>query len=186
MSNIISKIEDFENKKMEKLIKDIKSQCAPFLQEVDGVHMLYRGVKGIFGKTDFLIKNRRLDRQPKDMAGHLQKQIDESMYKRFRWKPRSQGVFAIGSRIEASEYGRPWVFIPIGKFRFVWSPIVQDAYTVFDDFMDDNNSKYIKLIDSYTDKDLKKAIGSHNEITFDVDKYYLVDIAIYDEIWYKL
>lgn len=67
------------------------------------------------------------------MSPNLQKIFDEFFYKKFRWKPRSEGVFTIGDiKSIRGVYGIPYIFVPIGEYKYLWSPDVDDLYEEID------------------------------------------------------
>jgi hypothetical protein len=109
-----------------KLIKD----CKPYLKVLaksNFRYMIYRGTKHTYG-TISKVKPRN-DRTPKDMHKELHNILDNGFKKKFGWKARSEGVFVNPSQEMLVEYGLAYMFFPIGKFKFVWSPEIKDLYT---------------------------------------------------------
>ena len=43
-----------------------------------------------------------------------------------------------------------------------------------------------KIINKYTDKDIKSALNSESEVVFNIDKYLLINIKHYNEILDKV
>jgi hypothetical protein len=70
----------------------------------------------------------RQDREPRDTLYSIHRAFDNSFQKKFGWKARSEGVFVVGNKILARTYGKPWIFIPLGKFKYIWSPTISDLY----------------------------------------------------------
>ena len=103
----------------------IRRDCQPFLVETKG-NILFRGsvqhIKGI-KKID-----PRSDRRPTDTPGWAHKMLDGAFKKKFGWNARSEGVFATRSINNAEVYGVAYEFYPIGKFKYVWSPRIDDLY----------------------------------------------------------
>ena len=128
------------------------------------------------------------------------------LYEKFRWKPRAQGVFTIGSYSFASSYGTPNLFFPIGNYRYVWNteyddlfvtPQMQNINIYYIDRVDTdiytdiytwakkdgkNKAKALlqELVDGCIDYDLYKGITKGNEVMFDCNKYYLVSDLQYN------
>lgn len=113
-------------------VEIIKKKCKPYIQEMRRIrakHFFYRGSVHTF--SDFIkeIKPRK-NRQPKDMIIELQELLDEKFNKKFGWRPRSEGVFATYSDRTATEYGsETYIFFPVGKYKYLYSPEVDDLYT---------------------------------------------------------
>lgn len=174
--------------------------------------LLYRGFKKSVDDVNKNIFVSQEFREPKDTSEEIHNDIDKLFYKKFRWHVRSQGVFATHNYDETWRYGEEYMFFPIGKYKFVWSPEITDLYADhlygFEDqirsdleddwkekrdnhkskkpfislgeYIDDNYEKYYdkeleEIVDKYKDTDLKNAILSRNEITFDCNKYYLIE-----------
>lgn len=158
---------------------------------------LYRGTYNNI--NPYQIINRRTDRKPKDMPKQLHYDLDEAFKKKFGWKARSTGVFTTGEKMNAEEHGDAYIFIPIKPYKILWSPKIFDLFTVIDghgrflkkaerkillrydemEASDDEHEDYMeiidKLINTYTDKNIKQAILSKNEIIFDCNSYILFD-----------
>jgi len=158
---------------------------------------LYRGTYNNI--NPYQIINRRTDRKPRDMPKQLHYDLDEAFKKKFGWKARSAGVFTTSKKRDAEEYGDAYIFIPIKPYKILWSPKIFDLFTVIDGkghFLTDNDRNILvrydemessdneheyyievidKLINTYTDKNIKQAILSKNEIMFDCNSYILFD-----------
>ena len=161
-------------------ISKIRENCKPFLSEKV---IMYRGSKKdipLMRKT-----RRRKMRKPKDTDIRIHKIADKFFMKKFGWKPRTQGVFAVGSRTSAMSYGRPYYFFPIGKFRYVWSPIKSDFFlgtNMMKTELERGNISKVEnemetRVNSYKDSGLRKAAGidyDTYEVAFDVDNFYLM------------
>lgn len=198
---ILNEGESPEVKKFKRLWSKIESECVSILK-------IYRkaNVKGFFYRglsSDQLITKRDVlkNRKPKDMDEYTQKHIDEKLFERFKWKPRSEGLFVTGRYDRASEYGNVYAVFPIGDFKFVWSPEVYDLYEQIST-LDPDNVLYERrpdlltrvrveangLLLSYKDTDITRALKSGNEVTIRCDKYYcvLVDMNEIDEDFYEV
>lgn len=124
-----------EQSKYEDIIDILKKDCALFLKELKQTRkkqFLYRGYKyasGIITK-----KKSRQDREPKDMDDTTSEYLNGLFKKKFGWYARSAGVFATSKTDDAEEYGKPFFFFPIGKYKYIWSPKIGDLYTKIDNY----------------------------------------------------
>lgn len=118
----------------EKIKYEMAKNCQPFLKEIKQHNIkkfIYRGTNKKIIDIEKIIP--RKNRKPKDMSPNLQKIFDEFFYKKFRWKPRSEGVFTIGDiKSIRGVYGIPYIFVPIGEYKYLWSPDVDDLYEEID------------------------------------------------------
>jgi len=114
---------------LNKLSKDIQKNCQPFIKEFKSSNVkyfLYRATKKNIKFYDKIIP--RKDRKPRDTPLHIHKLIDDIFKDKFGWKPRSEGVFVNPNKTVISEYGNAYIFIPIGKYEYLWSPKIDDLY----------------------------------------------------------
>ena len=77
-------------------------------------------------------KNVRKDRQPKDTSKAVHGVFDEYFEKHFGLKMRSESIFTTSDISTASEYGQPYMVIPIGDYSYCWSPKVEDLTSYYD------------------------------------------------------
>ncbi len=94
--------------------------------------VLYRGLKRSFETEGVQKIVPRIDRKPTDTSAIIQKRVDEYFFKKFHWKPRSEGVFASSHIGTAKAYTLRrlgvYVIFPSNGFKYVWSPDIEDAY----------------------------------------------------------
>lgn len=125
---------------IEEAIKLILKDCQPFLKECK--IPIYRGVMGV---EDVLMKNTpRQDRRPKDMPEYLHKILDSLFQEHFGWKPRSSGVFCSAHLGQSQSYGNPFLFFPIGEYKYVFDSGIEDLYVKL---RDDYNIPFPKMSD---------------------------------------
>lgn len=119
----------------EGLVTYIKENCQPWLQQTNnGKLKVYRGTKRGNGKDPF-IHPIRDDRVPStsskeytEFFNYLIDIVDPQ-----NLAPRRHNAAFVNSREEVADaYGKSYVFIPIGNFSFVWSPILFDWYDMED------------------------------------------------------
>ncbi|MFW6129888.1 MAG: hypothetical protein ACOC56_01815, partial [Atribacterota bacterium] len=149
---------------------------------------LYRGYKKV-GKV-FKIKPRT-NRIPRNTSLLVHDILDEKFKKKFGWKARSEGVFVVGNASEAGTYsmGEVFLFFPAGNYKYIWSPTINDLY-LYSDFIITMPEKFDKILESYTDKDLKKYMNNQTfyckEIMFKCNEYYLVHVDFADLVLKKI
>lgn len=93
--------------------------------------VFYRGHKI---KNDSILKRRprKENRRPKDTPQELHDMLNEMFVKKFGWPVRN-GVFATTNYEQDKEYGDVSVFMPIGEYKYAWSPKVTDLYMDLND-----------------------------------------------------
>ena len=114
---------------IETLIAAIK-RADFFLNDMGGITKpLYRGLESYIP----LVKVRapRQDRQPKDTIPTLHHKLDGLLERDFGVKYRSSSIFATANRNVAREYGLAYFLLPLGDFKFCWSPVSDDALNFF-------------------------------------------------------
>ena len=117
-----------------KIIAQLFKACRPYIEELrknKATQFFYRGTDKINNKRIIMVKPRK-DRQPKDMPYEAHEYIDNYFKKKFGWKPRSEGVFTSYYRGNAGTYGSSTMFFPIGKYEYLFSPVITDLYTRID------------------------------------------------------
>ena len=158
----------------------IEKDCKPFLKQLKGSKGLL--LRGSHKKNLVMMKVRpRQDRIPMSTPKILHKEIDEVFNKKFGWKPRSTGVFCTGRESKALYYGWLNSVWPIGNFKFLWSPQVDDLFDTFWDGYEETTKKWIgntkdqeELVKTYLTSDLPGAINSGNEIMVGCKAYYML------------
>ena len=169
----------------------------------------YRGLwRGVNEKhaldNGWKIYSRTRDRSPRDTPFHAHDVMDEALFDIFNWHVRRVGVFCTSYINEAGGYGSAFIIFPIGKFAFIWSPDVKDAFSdLWEKFAKANNAprsselsaenekkwneelrpafrRYVEAFDWY-DTNLKGAIKHRGEVIIDCDQYYAFDPT--SELW---
>lgn len=175
----------------ERFAKLVNEKCKPFLKECGELtmqHLLYRGIE----IPDFkFIKTVRTDRQPKDTNKILHVWLDNWFNENFGVRYRTNAMFCTGDIKQTKEYGEPCVVFPIGDFKFVWSPHVEDLYERIGIYgnaiqrykrqddpkgLEETHQKIIKRLEDahYTDNFLREAIDSDCEIMMSCKEYLYV------------
>jgi hypothetical protein len=124
--------EEYDDEEFEEIISILENECKQFLDEVkEGkVGPIFRGAKNVDDTyTKGLgVKGSRIDRAPLDTRKNVSEILDNCFEEKFGLKLRSSGVFASKLPTVASDYGRPYLFFPIGDYEYFWNPDVKDLY----------------------------------------------------------
>lgn len=144
------------------IVKTIKRDCKAFLVEAEK-NFFYRGSNTVVLEYMGKFKSRT-DRMPKDTPLWMHEILDKFFMKRFKWKVRSEGIFVNASKILAQVYGTPYLFFPMGKYKYAWSPHVQD---LFDDLSINTWFTNVTSVDNISrDAALSWMHGTHEWIHF--------------------
>jgi len=141
----------------------ILKNCQPYLKEIKKnniIKFLYRGTDE--NVPDIRKKSPRKDRKPRDTYQGLHDMMNDYFRKFYGWKARSEGVFVIGHRkpIRTNNYGKPYIFIPIGKYEYLWNPNVEDLYAETD------NENFLPFEDWGMESDWNDRYGEGGEGTW--------------------
>ena len=189
-------------------IETIKKDCTIFLEDTkDCKSWLVRWTsKPIMGLQKFV---PRADRKPTDTPQWLHDYMDKLFYKKFGWKARSEGVFAITVKGTVQNFELHNPIFPIGKYKYIWSPDVTDLYMTLEnkavDFGIDwriikkfpvENKRFKqeldKLVLSYKDNDIEEYFdysgrGSlGREIMIQCQSYYLLEPSLAEDVLPRL
>jgi len=157
-----------ENFIKENEIQKVKDDCHHFLTKYPNI-TLYRGYRK---KKDIYIKKfmPRKDREPLHTSMIVSKAFDRASKEVFGWPCRSQGTFTSPVYSEASMYGLPYIFLPIGSsWKYIYTPITQDSIKFTEDLYDivvyeNDKKRYSDII-----KELREFLGRfiHYKTVFD-------------------
>lgn len=175
----------------------LRRHCAPFLAEMKRTGIIphdnpinwfiYRGIQGNFNGEIQLRKVRQF-RNPTDTPKEVHKYIDKLFFMHYGWKARSQGVFC-ASKNMANTYGWAYVFVPVGKYEYLWSPFVADLFgtlldmnyitrdgKILDLFYNDREELDEMIKTAYKDSQIDKFMKmfQEHEIMFKCKEYYLI------------
>lgn len=188
------KLRDYLINKENKIEKMILKDCKPFLKEMKGGELLWRGSKKTICDIEKFIP--RKDRKPLDTPMEIHKFLDELFLKYHGWRARSEGVFAdIMERTFL--YGNSYLFFPIGNYKYLWSESVTDLTSeliaiigLYDKSLknplipEEERDIEKSIKEKYINKGLKQASLRKygGEIIFKCKGYYLVNQKYYDEL----
>lgn len=193
--------EDVNIDVIKQIAENIKRDCQPFLQSIgfpNNTKWLYRGMDIRSGQPaeryldPFPI---RKDRRPLHTASKASAIIDEWLYSKVGWYPRSEGLFAIANRHFAEDFGGVHIIFPVGNFQSVWSENIDDMTYRINKAIgtvaksDENSRDYtdltpkiIKLLEAgkwhKNDKISNYlATAPNNEITISADSFYALPLS---------
>lgn len=122
-----------EARSIDEIYEILSRDCKPFINEFlkKKKTFIWRGTNK---RVDFIQKiTPRKDRKPRDMPKELHKFLDNVFKDNFGWYVRSEGVFASSDRSFAEDFsdtgGDSYLFFPIGRYDYIWSPVIKDIYT---------------------------------------------------------
>ena len=158
----------------------ILEHCQPYLKAAKG-HQIFRGMD--FPEYDFVTVEVDKDRQPWDTAIQIHNSLDAAFTNLGYKARRGNSIFASREFHQASDYGRPHVIFPLGKFHFTWSEVISDLFLHrhrLAGLTDEEFEVFIRQNYQHDD-DLVAAINSWNEIMITCDTYYAVAYRFYVE-----
>lgn len=132
--------QDLSNLSAKKTAEMIVRECSYYLKEVDfscdpdNMSALFRGISGkLWSPGDaMIVKHRaRADREPMSTPSRVHAVLDAFFEDSFGFPYRGKGTFAVGYPGVASGYGQVNLIFPIGKFSYVWSQDIEDAFNSF-------------------------------------------------------
>lgn len=134
------------------VISALKKNCAPFINELQKTNakLLWRGTHK--AKTSSIIQvTPRTDRTPTDMPEGIHDEFDRRFKKKFGWNVRREGVFVVSNYIDASNYGIPYIFFPVGKYQYIYNPFIKDLFSYYDDESTSGGNEFNFLLITYDD-----------------------------------
>jgi len=200
LSNTSSFNDKYSDEDWDNILKLLKRDCSKFLNELSEYKTdpnnkyewitLFRGASNVdeIGVNGMWIKSSYDgDRKPKDMSKKIHNIFDSLFKKKFGEKLRSSGIFTTKNSLQAGDYGAPYMFFPIGNYKYYWNYYIDDLFSDiemepwynFDD-EDFRISEISKIVDEYIDKDLSKVTSQ--EVIFICKRYYMVDIAFHTKL----
>ena len=122
----------FERLEINEISEILKRDCSEFLKllKQSGQGPIFRGFEDMY--RDFDEFQSHTERNPKDMSIEVHTTLDELFENKFGIKVRSRGNFCTFDIETAKRYGKPFMFFPIGDFKYFWNPKVLDLYTEID------------------------------------------------------
>ena len=190
-------------KDLDAMIFNLSHDCNEYLQEINGGKngFLYRGVRTISPKQGLSKHKSHIEdgRIPVAASNQVHDLYNKASQKVFEWKFRDGISTTSAIAFVDRNFGTPRIFLPIGDYKFVYSPVVSDFNDqdlvrlyynaerhISDEFIELYNidkKRYSKelfnftvelLIKHYKDDNIKLAIKEKVEVSFNCQYYYLV------------
>ena len=127
----------------------------------------------------------RQDRSPTDTSQKTHEMLDRWFDQAFGLRARSQALFCMGSSdrgVKATkQYGDTFIIMPVGEFKYVWSPEVIDLYAEtaginwsreYDEGEPEEALDKFMSSQSYRNNRLDEAVRGRSEIMVGCRKYY--------------
>ena len=190
---------------LQELATILKNDCKQFLSENNHGY-LRRGVENLRGGKTVSIdgenvllysKRVRTDRSSLSTSRTDQKIMDDWFLKKFNVKPRSGAAFMLGMKAADETvkfYGVPCMVFPIGNYKAIWSPKIDDLFEHMDiqdkvldstgedkhlSTADQRKTRITKLLDEgdYQNSNIGEAIQGKMEIMVVCDAYYAIPMV---------
>jgi hypothetical protein len=191
----------FSDLELNLLLEAIHKECKPWVKEIGDFSIttvpnpVFRGVKENLRVFRMMKGTRSSDRVPKLTQQEVFEIFDKAFADRFGWWVRSKGVFT-GNEYVAGSYGNSYVFMPMGKYRYVWSakyqkvwhnltsPVTWDQKTDFGKkaHLVDQKQVAKEAVRYYKDRNIRGAMRSaavEFEAIFECKKYLLINRRAY-------
>ena len=108
---------------------DIEKDCKPYITEFKkskSLRFLYRGTERRVSDYRILKSYIKTGRKPKDTPEELHELLNDLFSDKFRWNVRD-GV-STTSGFSSGNYGTKYLFFPIGRYEYAWSPDIDDLW----------------------------------------------------------
>ena len=132
--------QDLSNLSAKKAAEMIVRECSYYLKEVDfscdpdNMSAMFRGISGNIwtpGSARLVKHQARSDREPMSTPYRVHAVLDAFFEDHFGFPYRGKGTFSVGYPATAHGYGQVNLIFPIGKFNYVWSKDIEDAFNSF-------------------------------------------------------
>lgn len=138
---ISDSIKSVKDEDFEKIKTILESDCQEFINELVESKcdkLIFRGIRGDVGENievdGLYIKSSRNNRRPLDMYHETSDLFDEIFTEYIGVPLRRAGIFTTKNPIIAGGYSSykyplPFIFFPIGDYKYYWNPDIQDLYS---------------------------------------------------------
>lgn len=189
----VQKTERGKDRRALGLAKYITKYCQPWLSQTNkGAMIVYRGFSYLGNIEGYRLSGQhaplyftravRQDRQPRNTNKKMHDKINTALADCGAVANRTNSVFVTGSHQQASYYGTVYVVIPVGQFKYTWSPYYTDWYE-YDWQIDaaiDSGSFCDKI--SWDNNSLPEAIDRWGEIMVACQKYIAIRTDFYPNV----
>jgi len=192
-----------EPDELKRYIELIKRDCQPYLQQAKPFDSYTQLLRGMGGRNDnFLKKQIRLEnRKPKDIPQELHNRINQYFEQHYGASFRN-ALFTSSDYIQAENYGNVYYIFPIGDFKFLWSPDIEDLFMMYDEYrpwfrpgsdvpQEEQDRRTQEAMDEFFKKDilggkwynsnLSAGIDSGNEVMIRAKEYYAISLIAVEQ-----
>ena len=179
-------------------LKLIQTHCQPFLKLIGNnidEYRLYRGAKPEYEDVHQVadgvrIINRKHEKEK--LYDRHDRGFDDMFVEKYGIPFRSE-LYVTGNFRAALGYGDTSIVLPVGEFKFAWSPEVYDLIISFRkeafnmgwrdlDKAIENNQNLLDKFKYVVDQDLPAAIKSKNEIMIYCDQYLAIELQSFNKV----
>lgn len=166
----------------------IKKDCQPYISQINNLDS-NRLRRGMTFNTEFKKMNAVGDGRNEDESDdEWEKLADQWLGKKVGFPARSQTAYCAGGVPMAKRYGLAYSVFPIGDFKYVWSPVVEDLYYPFKQSGGDLRAVENALeTGKYTTSNLQSAVDAqrHEIMVYCPQGYYAVRDDLFDDwLWH--
>lgn len=144
----------------------------------------FRGISDARLHDSSLILETRKDRKPRDTPLELHERADSWFAAQFGTRYRSQALFVTSSISTARSYVKADKHVarilPLGPYKFCWSPLVSDMLMLAVDFPEADVFERELGRRQYQELDLHGAHSSGNEVMLYCERYIAVPVHLLD------
>jgi len=167
-----------ETEELQNIIMILKRDCSQFIKEYETASTQSKVVSRYsksFIDTPIVKITPRQNRHPMDTPLWLHDYLDGLFEKKFGWKPRSTGVFAIGTvRKDTTGSSSFKLIFPVDGYKYLWNPEIADLFVYIRDFVEDElktDLDYNSQGDDWFGMTAKDTVKFRNRINTIVDGY---------------
>jgi len=165
---------DPSDEDIQKMANAIRDNCPQFMKqllpEYKQENYMWRGI--INENSLFILKETRKDRLPRDTSYEVHNIINGWFKKKFGIAYRTEAIFTVRNKSVAESYGRAYVVIPLGRYKFCSSSMIDDIFTFF--IQNINKSiflkNYNKIKTYFLNKWLKEITEAKNNFKKNVEE----------------
>jgi hypothetical protein len=165
--------------------------CKPWLEAIKGTYdMAWHGSHNF--ADDWEIKQFKLRSGPRDTKRTIHNAVNEFFTEKFGW-PARNGLFVSGDARQALIYGKVYAIFPVGEFKCLWSPDVDDLTSTYDIYQtearrvhglqDDKVEEYaeektLELVKEealWYDDQVRRGLSTKREIMIHCNSFYAME-----------
>lgn len=188
-------IKTLDNFEPETIVKKIKKDCKESIGLFKDTNFVF--TRGIKNAPFIYLGEPRKDRISLNTPKDFQQKFDNTLLNLGFKATRSNSIFVEGERISdyleettKNFYGPKYIIFPFDNFDYTWSPRLYDMYIAWPKEFDQKEmsekdiENFIKEY-KFTNKDIKSALTSQNEIAIN-SKFYAIYVDFFLDLEYLI